>query len=205
MSTQSVLPVKHIIAPDSMAHTCNAPQPSVHQMFNAKSDIYSSADDVSRVSYADLPDPISSSSSTFCASMYSSSSTNSKLCRQISGLPFLPHPPKCEQQQFSAAQSSISALLFAADPSNVGQGDDEHSHDLKNFLNLCGNASDSSFHPGGNAMAFSEQLEFQFLSEQLGIAITDNEESPRLDVSTFSSMVDPSLNSIIRVFLQLAS
>uniref|UniRef100_M8BGY6 Uncharacterized protein n=1 Tax=Aegilops tauschii TaxID=37682 RepID=M8BGY6_AEGTA len=156
MSTQSVLPVKHIIAPNSMAHACNAPQPSVHQIFNSKSDNYSSADDVSRVSYADLPDQISSSSSTFYASMYSSSSTNSKLCRQTSSLPFLPHPPKCEQQQFSAAQSSFSALLFAAHPSNGGQGDDEHSHDLKDFLNLCGNTSDSSFHRGGNALAFSD-------------------------------------------------
>ncbi|XP_044951195.1 protein PHOSPHATE STARVATION RESPONSE 3-like isoform X1 [Hordeum vulgare subsp. vulgare] len=181
MGTQSVISVEHFIAPDIRAHTCNAPQPSVHQMFNAKSDIYSSVDDVCHVSYADLPGPISSSSSTFCASMYSSSSTNSKLYRQISGPPFLPHPPKCDQQQFSAVQSSVSALLFASDPSNGGQGHDEHSHDLKDFLNLCGNPSDSSFHRGGSAMAFSEQLEFQFLSEQLGITLTDNEECPRLD------------------------
>jgi len=34
-----------------------------------------------------------------------------------------------------------------------------------------------------NGMAFREQMEFQFLSEQLGIAITNNEESPQLDVS----------------------
>ena len=33
-------------------------------------------------------------------------------------------------------------------------------------------------------MALSEQMELQLLSEQLGIAITDYEESPRLDVST---------------------
>ncbi|KAM3239844.1 hypothetical protein ACQJBY_053499 [Aegilops geniculata] len=195
MSTQSVLPVKDIIAPDSMAHTCNVPQPSVHQMFNAKSEIYSSADGISRVSYADLSDPNSSSSSTFCASTYSASPTNSKLCREISGLPFLPHPPKCEQQQFSAAQSSISALLFAADHSDGGQGHDEHSHDLKD-LNLSGSASDSSFRGGGNAMDFSEQLEFQFLSEQLGIAITDNEESPRLDdIYGIAPQCSPSLVS----------
>ncbi|KAF7088583.1 hypothetical protein CFC21_091677 [Triticum aestivum] len=175
MSTQSVIPVKHFIAPDIRAHTCNAPQPSVHQMFNAKSDIYSSADDTSRVSYADLSDPNSSSSSTFCTSMYSSSST------KPSGFSFLPHPSKCEQQQVSAAKSSSSSLLFAADPSTGVHGDLEHPLDLKDFLNLSGNASDSSFRGGGNAMDFSEQLEFQFLSEQLGIAITDNEESPRLD------------------------
>ncbi|KAF7083449.1 hypothetical protein CFC21_087240 [Triticum aestivum] len=149
MSTQNVIPMKHIIAPDIRAHTCNAPQPSVHQMFNAKSDIYSSADDTSRVSYADLSDPNSSSSSTFCTSMYSSSST------KPSGFSFLPHPSKCEQQQVSAAKSLSSSLLFAADLS-------------------------TGVH-GGNAMDFSEQLEFQFLSEQLGIAITDNEEIPRLD------------------------
>ncbi|KAF7083448.1 hypothetical protein CFC21_087240 [Triticum aestivum] len=175
MSTQNVIPMKHIIAPDIRAHTCNAPQPSVHQMFNAKSDIYSSADDTSRVSYADLSDPNSSSSSTFCTSMYSSSST------KPSGFSFLPHPSKCEQQQVSAAKSLSSSLLFAADLSTGVHGDLEHPLDLKDFLNLSGNASDSSFRAGGNAMDFSEQLEFQFLSEQLGIAITDNEEIPRLD------------------------
>jgi hypothetical protein len=112
--------------------------------------------------------------------------TSSGSCRQKGALPFLPHPPKCEeqQQQISARQpSSSSSLLFGADLSNGGHDDAEHSGDLKDFLNLSGDVSEGSFPGESNSMAFSEQMEFQFLSEQLGIAITNNEESPRLDVS----------------------
>ncbi|PUZ74003.1 hypothetical protein GQ55_1G031400 [Panicum hallii var. hallii] len=137
----------------------------------------------SRASQAQLSDPISSSSSTFCTSMFSLK-TSSGSCRQKGALPFLPHPPKCEeqQQQISARQaSSSSSLLFGADLSNGGHDDAEHSGDLKDFLNLSGDVSEGSFPGESNSMAFSEQMEFQFLSEQLGIAITNNEESPRLD------------------------
>lgn len=137
---------------------------------------------VSHVSQAELSEPVSSSSSTFCTSMFSSFQTNSESCRQKGALPFLPHPPKCEQklqQQISAGQSSSSSsLLFGADLSSGGHDD---AGDLKDFLNLSGDVSKGSFHGESSAMAFSEQMEFQFLSEQLGIAITNNEESPRLD------------------------
>jgi hypothetical protein len=102
-------------------------------------------------------------------------------------LPFLPHPPKCEQQ-VSAGQSSSSSLLFIGDTGNA-LDEAEQSDDLKDFLNLSGDASDGSFHGENNAMAFDEQMEFQFLSEQLGIAITDNEESPHLDVSELSPLL----------------
>ncbi|OQU84339.1 hypothetical protein SORBI_3004G036500 [Sorghum bicolor] len=162
--------VKQFTSPGRMAHTRTAPQPSAHQLLSAPHDLLPSSScaasqsskilpfdlqkcspdstngtPVSRVSQAgllskDLVSP--SSSSTFCTSMYSSSSTNSKSCRQADALPFLPHPPKSEHQQTSGG---------------------------------------GSFHGESNGMAFREQMEFQFLSEQLGIAITDNEESPRLD------------------------
>lgn len=134
---------------------------------------------------AELSDPVSSSSSTFCTSMFSSIQMNSESCRQKGALPFLPHPPKCEQQQQISAEqsSSSSSLLFGADLSTGAHDGAEHSGDVKDFLNLSGDVSEGSFHGESNAMAFSEQMGFQFLSEQLGIAITDNEESPRLDVS----------------------
>nr|AGT16943.1 hypothetical protein SHCRBa_028_D11_F_10 [Saccharum hybrid cultivar R570] len=93
-------------------------------------------------------------------------------------LPFLPHPPKCEQH-VSAGQSSSSSLLLSGDTGN-GLDEAEQSDDLKDFLDLSGDASDGSFREN-NALAFDEQMEFQFLSEQLGIAITDNEKSPHLD------------------------
>ncbi|WVZ77931.1 hypothetical protein U9M48_025724 [Paspalum notatum var. saurae] len=196
MSTKSIIAVKQFSDPDRMAHTCTAPHPSAHQLFIAKYDCCGSPHDpqsscaaaqssnvraetihssslpkilpfdlqkcspgsniestVSGVSQAKLSEPILSSSSTFCTSMYSSS--NSKSCQETGALPFLPHPPKCEQQQASG--------------------------DPKDFLNLSGDASEGSFHGESSAMAFREQMEFQLLSEQLGIAITNNEESPRLD------------------------
>lgn len=141
---------------------------------------------VSHISQAELSDPISSSSSTFCTSMYSSSSTNSKSCQQTGTLSFLPHPHKCEQkqqqQQTSCGHSSSSASrLFGTDLNDGCPNEAEHSGDFKDFLHLYGDASEGGFHGESSAMAFREQMEFQFLSEQLGIAITDNEESPRLD------------------------
>uniref|UniRef100_A0A0D9YM35 HTH myb-type domain-containing protein n=1 Tax=Oryza glumipatula TaxID=40148 RepID=A0A0D9YM35_9ORYZ len=133
---------------------------------------------LSRMSQAEFSDPILSSSSTFCTSLYTSSPMNSGSCRKTGYLPFLPQPPKCEQQENSAGQSSSSLMLLDADLRNSGHADDEHTDDLKDFLNL---SSDCSFHGKCSAMAYNEQMEFQFLSEQLGIAISNNEESPRLD------------------------
>lgn len=204
--------MKQFTGPGRMAHTCTAPQPSAHQLLSAQHDPLPSCaasqpskilpfdlqkctpdstngTPVSRVSQAGLlsKGPISpSSSSTFCTSMYSSSSTNSKSCQQAGALPFLPHPPKCEQKQQQTSggrSSSSSSLLFGTDHNNGGQSEAEHSADLMDFLNLSGDASEGSFHGERESddMAFREQMEFQFLSEQLGITITDNEESPRLD------------------------
>lgn len=145
---------------------------------------------ISRTSQDNFSVPILSSSSTFCTSMYSISSENSNTCQQTSTLPFLPHPPKCgqQQQQASAEQSSSSSsLLYGADLNGGGHDDTEHSDDLRDFLNLSGDALEGSFHGESNAMAFKDQMEFQFLSEQLGIAMTDNEDNPRLDVSPLLS------------------
>ncbi|XP_072953089.1 protein PHOSPHATE STARVATION RESPONSE 3 isoform X2 [Typha angustifolia] len=128
-------------------------------------------------------DPIFSRSSTFCTSLYSSSSRSSGSFRQLSNLPFLPHPPKCEEQ-ISSVQPSNSPVHLSDDINDIHY-EIEHTDDLvKDFLNLSGDASDSSFRGencNNNSLAFTEQMELQLLSEQLGIAITDNEESPRLD------------------------
>lgn len=59
---------------------------------------------------------------------------------------------------------------------------------MKGFLNLSSDASDESFHVmncASDNITFSEQLELQFLSDELDIAIADNGENPRLDVSAF--------------------
>jgi hypothetical protein len=112
----------------------------------------------------------------------------------MSSLPFLPHPspsPKSMQQQqqspiFSGDGTSIEMVeLFGEDR----QSDD----DVKEFLNLSGgDGSDASFHGGTcaqNSLALNEKMEFQILSEQLGVTITDNEESPCLNVSFYSFML----------------
>ncbi|RWW08778.1 hypothetical protein GW17_00027765 [Ensete ventricosum] len=134
----------------------------------------------SYVSHSQCSDRMFSRSSTFCTSLYSSSSAISESYQKLSSSPFLPHPPKCEKQN-SVVQSSS---LFNGDTS-ARSCEDEHTDDLmKDFLNLSGDASDGSTHGeiyGSNGIAFSEQIELQLLSEQLGIAITDNGESPCLD------------------------
>ncbi|RRT72530.1 hypothetical protein B296_00030124 [Ensete ventricosum] len=142
----------------------------------------------SYVSHSQCSDRMFSRSSTFCTSLYSSSSAISESYQKLSSSPFLPHPPKCEKQN-SVVQSSS---LFNGDTS-ARSCEDEHTDDLmKDFLNLSGDASDGSTHGeiyGSNGIAFSEQIELQLLSEQLGIAITDNGESPCLDVSAKSTSV----------------
>ncbi|KAI4970899.1 hypothetical protein ZWY2020_001813 [Hordeum vulgare] len=101
---------------------------------------------------------------------------------QMGALPFPPHPPKYEQQVLPG-QSSTSSLQLSGDTGNV-HDEAEQPDAIKDFLNLSAeDASDASFHGENQAFAFAEaeQMEFQFLSEQLGIAIADNEESPQLD------------------------
>lgn len=185
MSRQSMVAVEQLIGPASArpAHTCAA-QPHAHQLLSARYDHRGA-------SQAELPDRISpSNASTFCTSMYSSSAAaaadSSKSCRQAGALPFLPHPPKREQQQQQQQSSSSPSLLVCTDLGNGGQDEAEAEHpaELKDFLNLSGEASwRGGFHgeSSGVAFRFGEQVEFQFLSEQLGIAITDHDESPRLD------------------------
>lgn len=141
---------------------------------------------LSHVSVPEFSEPILSRSSTFCASMHSSSVISSESCSKQNNFPF-PHHMKCEQQN-SSVQSSNSPLLLWEDII-VANNEDEHTDDLvEDFLNLSGDASEGIIRGenyGNSGLAFSEQMEFQILSEQLGIAITDNGESPGLDVSVF--------------------
>lgn len=125
-----------------------------------------------------------SRSSVFCTSLYQSSSSSSETSRQLGNLPFLPHPLTCNQP-ISAADSTKSPLLYSGDLSNLY--DEEQSEALmKDFLNLSGDSSNGSFHgfsSASDSLALTEQLELQFLSDELDIAITDHGENPRLDVS----------------------
>lgn len=138
---------------------------------------------LAHVSLPQHSDHMFSRSSTFCTRLYLSTPASSMTCRQLSNLPFLPHPPKNEQL-VSAVQSSNSPSVFSGDISDI-HSEGKHSDDLmKDFLNLSGDASDGSFHHehhDNNSSEFNEQMELQLLSEQLGIAIADNGENPCLD------------------------
>ncbi|XP_020090623.1 protein PHOSPHATE STARVATION RESPONSE 3 isoform X2 [Ananas comosus] len=209
MNSHSIVTVKQSNSPERTAHYCQAAPSKISKIFKGQQDHQSlsgnnssssgefsyllnpklspESDSESPISHVSLPhysEPIFSRSSMFCTSLFSSSSKSSDSCRRLSNLPFLPHPLKCEQQT-SAAQDSDSPFHFTSDINNTPNSEDEHSDELmKDFLNLSGDASDGSFHGencDSNSLAITEQMELQILSEQLGIAITDNEESPRLD------------------------
>ncbi|XP_015571260.1 myb family transcription factor PHL6 isoform X1 [Ricinus communis] len=121
-------------------------------------------------------------SSVFCTSLYLSSSSSSETNRQLGNLPFLPHP-SAHAHSLSAIDSTKSPLLFTDDISNPY--DEEHSDCLmKDFVNFPGDASRSSFHGmtcASDNLVLADQLELQFLSDELDIAITDHGENPRVD------------------------
>ncbi|KAK6911203.1 SANT/Myb domain [Dillenia turbinata] len=127
-----------------------------------------------------FPKSTSSSSSMFCTSLHRSPTSSSDTHRCLGNLPFLPHP-QTGDQPVSAVHSSRSPLLFSGDISNPY--DEVNSEDLmKDFLNLTGDSSDGSFHGAsytGDGLALREQ--WDFISNQLDIAITDNCENPSID------------------------
>ncbi|KAG9450154.1 hypothetical protein H6P81_010119 [Aristolochia fimbriata] len=124
------------------------------------------------------PEPKFCRSSTFCASLYSSSSVSSGSHQQLSRLPFLPHPTKRDQ---IIAKPESPLILHGDDQPYSG---DTQSDNLMDFLDFTGDATNDNFHSenyGSNNFALSEDMELQMLSEELDIAITDNGESPGLD------------------------
>ncbi|KAI3901596.1 hypothetical protein MKW92_035338 [Papaver armeniacum] len=132
-------------------------------------------------SLSQYPKNTFSRSSTFCTSLYLSSSTSSEADRQLGNLPFLPHPLKTEKP-VSDVDSTKSPSDQTLDLNT--QFADEHSEYLMDFLTTVGEASDGSFHGvnyASDSLTFNEQLDLQFLSDELDMAITDNGENPRVD------------------------
>ncbi|XP_077238651.1 myb-like HTH transcriptional regulator family protein isoform X2 [Tasmannia lanceolata] len=137
---------------------------------------------IAYVSQPQFPEPMFSRS-TFCTSLFLSSSTSSDTHQPLSNLPFLPPPPKYDQS-ISAVNSSNSPLLLSGDIGDRRDEGDCSGDLLKNFHNFPENSSDDSFHAENfatNCLAFNEQLELQILSEELHIAMTDNGENPGMD------------------------
>ncbi|GAB4841863.1 hypothetical protein Ancab_011818 [Ancistrocladus abbreviatus] len=128
------------------------------------------------------PKSVSSCSSVFCTSLYLSSSSTSESQRQLGNLPFLPHP---------SVQQSVSPGHFAKFPLLLNDAsrspyEQEHSQEdfVKDFLKYSGCVSDGGSNDvtcPSDSLALTEQLELQFLSDELYIAITDSRENPRID------------------------
>ncbi|XP_058068704.1 myb family transcription factor PHL6-like [Magnolia sinica] len=139
---------------------------------------------ISYCSHPQDPKQLCSQSSSFCTNLYLSSSTSSESHRQLSNLPFLPHPLNWDQPVYSKSPLHLGEVL----------GDQWDEGDcpkdlMKDFLNFPGDASNGSFDDEtytSKSLAFTEQLDLQILSEKLDIAITGNGENPGLDVSTFT-------------------
>ncbi|KAE8664552.1 Myb family transcription factor APL [Hibiscus syriacus] len=124
-----------------------------------------------------------STPSVFCTSLYVSSSSASETQRQLGNLPFLPHPTT--RHQFISSDSSKSPSVFSEDLNNL-YNKAQSEVITKDIRNLPADASsDGCFYgmhwEGDDFSITSEQLELQFLSDELDIAITDHGENPRLD------------------------
>ncbi|XP_013623194.1 PREDICTED: protein PHR1-LIKE 1-like isoform X2 [Brassica oleracea var. oleracea] len=124
-----------------------------------------------------------SRSSTFCTNLYISSSSTSDAHKHLGNtLPFLPDP-STNIQPPSGVESARSPSIFSEDMSNPVDGDNTL---VKDFFNLSGDAcSDRAFHDldcSNDSYCLSDQMELQFLSDELELAITDRSETPRLDI-----------------------
>lgn len=160
-----------IRAPTSQSHKCCFP-PGPNSPWTRGSHLQHSKGSFSR-------------SSVFCTSLYLSSSSSSETHRQLGNLPFLPRPPSYNHS-VSSVDSTKSPLSFSEGIGNPYE--EEHSESLvKDLFNLPGDISDGSFHGvtcTDDSLALNDHLELHFLSDELDIAITDNGENPRVDVST---------------------
>ncbi|CBI18370.3 unnamed protein product, partial [Vitis vinifera] len=189
MNHHSVLSAKQTESTKGFTQSYCAAVSPIHNLLNvelevqpqklcSKSGPYSS---VSSDTDAQYPKCTFSRSSVFCTSLYLSSSSSTETHRPLGNLPFLPHP-SMSYQSISAVHSTKTPFLSG---DSSGLYDEGNSEDMmKGFLNLSSDASDESFHVmncASDNITFSEQLELQFLSDELDIAIADNGENPRLD------------------------
>ncbi|KAJ0242433.1 Myb family transcription factor PHL6 [Hirschfeldia incana] len=128
-----------------------------------------------------------SRSSTFCTNLYSSSSSTNETQKHLgNSLPFLPDPSPYSTHSASGVESARSPSVFSEDTGSPFDGDNSGSL-VKDYLNLSGDAaacSNGGFHDldcSNDSYCLSDQMELQFLSDELELAITDRAETPRLD------------------------
>ncbi|KAI6689724.1 hypothetical protein NL676_026552 [Syzygium grande] len=136
---------------------------------------------LSLASHVQTPKSTYSRSSVFCTSLYQSSSSTSEAHKHLRNLPFLPHPPAYNQSV--SAVDSKSSSIFSEDISNLD--DEKHTEALMtDFLGFPGDTSDGSFSGmdcASDNLMLTEQLELQYLSDEIDLAITENGEIPKLD------------------------
>ncbi|CAN8259545.1 unnamed protein product [Cochlearia groenlandica] len=129
-----------------------------------------------------------SRSSTFCTSLHVSSSSSTDAQKHLgNSLPFLPHPS-------TYSEPVRSPSVFSEDLGNTFDEDSSGSL-VKDFLNLSGDACpNGGFHDldcSNDSYCLSDQMELQFLSDELELAITDRAETPRLDEIYDTPLVSP--------------
>ncbi|GMH03888.1 hypothetical protein Nepgr_005727 [Nepenthes gracilis] len=127
------------------------------------------------------PKSVSSRSPILCNSLKLSSSSSSETQRQLENLPSLPN--LSVQHAVSAGSSAKFGLLLNDDlcnpyeqkcSSNLGE-------DFLNCPNCVPGGSINDMTCPNDSLALTEQLELQFLPDELHFAITDSGENPRID------------------------
>ncbi|KAG2246132.1 hypothetical protein Bca52824_085760 [Brassica carinata] len=134
-----------------------------------------------------------SRSSTFCTNLYSSSSSANETKKHLgNSLPFLPDPSAYSSHSASGVESARSPSVFSEDLGNPFDGDNNSSL-VKDFFNLPADAcSNGGYHDlDCSNDSLSDQLELQFLSDELELAITDRAETPRVDEIYEKPMASP--------------
>ncbi|KMZ61613.1 hypothetical protein ZOSMA_50G00270 [Zostera marina] len=114
--------------------------------------------------------------STFCSSSFSPSLVSLDGYKTLGKLPFLPNPPK-----FDDNVQITAPIQPSPDPPVLSNAEMGHIDDfMTDLLDLSGGeASDATI--DGYNFTCSEQVDLEMLSEQLGINMTDNGENPQLD------------------------
>ncbi|KAF3780531.1 PHR1-LIKE 1 protein [Nymphaea thermarum] len=132
------------------------------------------ADSFSRTKESNIHSP----SSTFCTNLYLSTSTCSENYRHLGNLPFLPNPTSPSPASVLNPSNSFAVDLALGHQCSKDEYVEENTND---YLSLNGDCVADPEHLNDD-IAYPELQEWDFLSDQLDMAITDDGKNPSLDV-----------------------